>query len=93
MAAGIHDLVNEALALPEASRAFLAEKLLESLDYDEDFTVSDEWREEIRRRCKELDDGKSRLRQLRRYSPSCGSNSDDASSFRAGGAAGIHRCS
>jgi len=59
MAAGIHDLVNEALALPEASRAFLAEKLLESLDYDEDFTVSDESREEIRRRCKELDDGKS----------------------------------
>lgn len=60
MAAGIHDLVNEALALPEASRAFLAEKLLESLDQDEDFTVSDEWREEIRRRCRELDAGNSR---------------------------------
>ncbi len=59
MAAVIHDLVNEALALPEASRAFLAEKLLESLDQDEDFTVSDEWREEIRRRCRELDAGNS----------------------------------
>lgn len=41
------------------SRAFLAEKLLESLDLDEDFAISGEWQEEIRRRCKELDEGKS----------------------------------
>ncbi len=49
------ELVNQALALPEKSRAFLAEKLLESLEQDEDFPVTDEWREEIRRRCRELD--------------------------------------
>jgi putative addiction module component (TIGR02574 family) len=60
MSAGIHALVTEALALPEASRAFLAEKLLESLDQDEDLAVSDEWRDEIRRRCRDLDEGKSR---------------------------------
>ena len=59
MPGGIHELVDQALALSEASRAFLAEKLLESLDQDDDFAVSDEWREEIRRRCRDLDEGKS----------------------------------
>lgn len=34
----------------------VAEKLLESLDHEE-FEVSPEWMEEIRRRCGEIDDG------------------------------------
>ncbi len=51
------DLVTQALALPETSRAFLAEKLLESLEQDDDFPLSDQWRDEIRRRCAELDVG------------------------------------
>ena len=50
-------LVSKALSLPSASRAFLAEKLLESLDFDEDFPISDEWKAKIARRCKEIDDG------------------------------------
>jgi putative addiction module component (TIGR02574 family) len=49
-------LISEALSLPSASRAFLAEKLLESLDFEEDFPISDEWKAEIARRCKEIDD-------------------------------------
>jgi len=29
--------------------------LLESLDYEEDFAISDTWRQEIQKRCKEID--------------------------------------
>ena len=50
-------IVAQALRLPRGSRAFLAEKLLESLDHDEGFDVSSEWMREIRRRCKDLDQG------------------------------------
>jgi putative addiction module component (TIGR02574 family) len=50
-------IVEQALRLPRGSRAFLAEKLLESLDCDEGFDVSSEWMREIRRRCKDLDQG------------------------------------
>ena len=61
MSLPIDELVKEALELPVSTRAFLAEKLLESLDYEEDFSVSTEWREEARRRCKEIDEGIVRL--------------------------------
>ncbi|MCX7015129.1 MAG: addiction module protein [Candidatus Sumerlaeota bacterium] len=54
-------IVEQALRLPRESRALLAEKLLETLDYEEEFEVSLEWLEEIRRRCKEIDDGLARL--------------------------------
>jgi len=50
-------IVKEALQLPREARALLAEKLLESLDLDEPFEVSAEWREEIARRCREIDEG------------------------------------
>lgn len=53
----IETIVEQALRLPRESRAFLAEKLLESLDSDEGFDVSSEWMREIRRRCKDLDQG------------------------------------
>ena len=53
--------VQEALHLSRESRAFLAEKLLESLDYEEVSEVSPEWMEEIRRRCREIDDGTAKL--------------------------------
>ena len=54
-------LVTDALRLPREERALLAEKLLESLDHDEPFDVSPEWREEIRRRSREMDEGKQSL--------------------------------
>ncbi|HEW79064.1 MAG TPA: addiction module antitoxin RelB [Phycisphaerales bacterium] len=50
-------LIYEVLHLPSQQRAFIAEKLLESLDYDQDFQLSEEWKGEIKRRCKEIDDG------------------------------------
>jgi putative addiction module component (TIGR02574 family) len=51
-------LVANVLRLPRQERAFLAEKLLESLDEGETFEVSEAWHKEIRRRRRELDEGK-----------------------------------
>jgi hypothetical protein len=55
-------ILDEAMQLEPTSRAFIAETLLESLDLDQDFAVSPEWLEEIRRRCEEIDSGKATLR-------------------------------
>lgn len=55
-------LVSEAMLLPPAVRAFVAEKLIESLDMPPATELSPEWKEEIRRRCKEAD---GRLVELR----------------------------
>ncbi|MBL7074929.1 addiction module protein [candidate division KSB1 bacterium] len=57
MKVDVDKIVGEVLHLPLQTRALLAEKLLESLDYEEDFEVSAEWMDEIRRRCKEIDEG------------------------------------
>jgi len=54
-------IVKEALLLPREARAFLAEKLLESLDLEEPFEISGEWKAEIARRCREIDDGTAEL--------------------------------
>jgi putative addiction module component (TIGR02574 family) len=51
------ELIKTALGLSREARVLLAEKLLESLDFREDFELSPAWREEIRRRCQELDSG------------------------------------
>jgi hypothetical protein len=51
------EIITELLRLPRESRALLAEKLLETLDFDEDFEVDADWRKEILRRCGELDRG------------------------------------
>ncbi len=39
----------------------MAESLLQSLDFEEDFSLSEEWVQEIRRRCEETDSGKAVL--------------------------------
>ena len=54
----IKDIVDNVLALPANSRAYIAEVILESLDFEEDFPISDEWMKEIRKRCHEIDEGK-----------------------------------
>jgi putative addiction module component (TIGR02574 family) len=51
----IEAITEQALKLEPTSRAYIAEILLESLDYEEDFIVSGEWRQEIQKRCKEID--------------------------------------
>ncbi len=57
----MENIVNSAMELPRTSRAYLAEILLESLDFEEDFHVSDEWMNEIKARCREIDEGKVKL--------------------------------
>lgn len=54
-------ILDEAMQLEPTARAFIAETLLESLDLDQDFAVSQEWRDEIHRRCTEIDSGKTTL--------------------------------
>jgi putative addiction module component (TIGR02574 family) len=48
-------VLNAALHLPHKARAFLAERLLESLDTEPEFPISSQWLTEIRRRCQEID--------------------------------------
>lgn len=54
-------ILDEAMQLEPATRAFIAEALLEGLDFEEDFEVSPAWRTEIQRRCDELDRGTATL--------------------------------
>jgi Putative addiction module component len=61
MAATVDRIVSEALALPLPMRALLAEKLIESLDVMAGDEVSPKWREEIRRRCSEIEQGTAEL--------------------------------
>ena len=48
-------VLDHALRLPRGSRAFLAEKLLESLDAETDAALDPEWIAEIRRRASQID--------------------------------------
>jgi hypothetical protein len=56
----LETLAEQVLDLPATSRAWLAELLLESLDF-EDFPVSAAWRKEIERRCQTIDQRKVEL--------------------------------
>ncbi len=67
----------DAMQLEPTTRAFVAESILQSLDFEEDFSLSEEWVQEIRRRCKEIDtgkavliDGETMFSQLRKNYPS-----------------------
>ena len=54
-------ILDDAMMLEPTLRAFIAETLLESLDLEQDYVVSPEWLEEIRRRCADIDSGKTKL--------------------------------
>ncbi|WP_445371578.1 addiction module protein [Methylomonas sp. HW2-6] len=67
-------ITEHALKLAPAARAYIAEILIESLDYEDDFPVSEEWRQEIEKRCKEIDansalllDGEQVMAELRQH--------------------------
>jgi putative addiction module component (TIGR02574 family) len=49
-------LVSEALHMPCAVRAFVAERIIESLDVDSEINLSSEWKAEIQKRCREVDE-------------------------------------
>ncbi len=50
-------IMTEALGLPSSIRAFVAERLIESLDIDNQVSLSAEWNKEIEKRCREIDQG------------------------------------
>ncbi len=51
------DITEQVLSFPQQGRAFLTEKLLESLDSDSNFKLSNEWKKEINKRCNEINAG------------------------------------
>ena len=53
----IEQLMNEILSLPSASRALLADKLVESLEFDTDSTLQTTWIAEAKRRRDEIREG------------------------------------
>lgn len=55
-------IVMEALELPSTVRAFVAEKLIESLDTAPADSLSLEWKEEVQKRCREVDNNLVALR-------------------------------
>ncbi len=55
----VKDIVQHIMLLPNHVRAYLAEILLESLDFEEDFPIEEEWLNEITCRCREIDEGKT----------------------------------
>ena len=57
MARDVRELLREASELPEADRAELAGRLLESLHGEPDEGVEAAWAEEIERRIRQIDSG------------------------------------
>ncbi|PZV10604.1 MAG: acyl-protein synthetase [Leptolyngbya sp.] len=53
----IEQLTEELLSLPSASRALLADKLVESLEFDADSNIQAVWMTEAKRRKDEIRDG------------------------------------
>jgi hypothetical protein len=53
----VEELMQEALSLPSASRALLAEKLVESLEFDVDETIQTLWTTEAKKRRDEIRSG------------------------------------
>jgi len=50
-------LVSEALQMPTTMRAFVAERIIESLDFDSELDLSPEWKAELDKRCRDIDEG------------------------------------
>jgi hypothetical protein len=62
MSTAVDKILSEALELAPEARAFVVEKLIESLDTERAAEISPAWRKEIRKRCEEIDRGLVELR-------------------------------
>lgn len=62
MKTAIEKIMEEVLSLSPQARAFVAEKLIESLDAEREAALPHAWRDEVRRRCREIDEGAVELR-------------------------------
>jgi putative addiction module component (TIGR02574 family) len=61
MKADAKKILDEAMQLEPTTRAFIAEALLEGLDFEQDFEISQTWKTEIQRRCDDIDRGTVKL--------------------------------
>lgn len=59
----IDAIIAEVLSLSPQARAFVAEKLIESLDSEPEVALSSSWQKEVRKRCREIDEGTVELRE------------------------------
>ena len=57
----IEQILTEAMKLPTPGRAFVAEKLLETLDHEEEVELSEEWLAEIRKRVAAIEEGQAQM--------------------------------
>jgi len=57
----IDTIIADVLSLSPKARAFVAEKLIESLDLEPAVTLSSAWRDEVSKRCREIDEGTVKL--------------------------------
>ena len=55
MSPKVEKIEDDALTLSAHARAYIAEQLIESLDLISEAELSEAWRAEIRKRCKEID--------------------------------------
>jgi hypothetical protein len=61
MSVTLEKVMSEALELPPQVRAFIAEKLIESLDVEPNAALSPEWTRELQQRCIEIENGTAKL--------------------------------
>ena len=61
MKTSMDTLIAEALSHSPQARAFVAEKLIESLDSEDAVILSSAWKDEVRKRCGEIDEGTAEL--------------------------------
>ena len=61
MKADAKKILEEAMYSDPSTRAVIAETLLKSLDFEEDFEISQAWHDEIQRRCEQIDRGEVEL--------------------------------
>lgn len=63
MSSTAEKILFDAMWLSTELRAFIAEKLIESLDAPDALPLSEQWRQELRRRCAEIDQGAAEIRE------------------------------
>jgi len=61
MAMEVAQILEEAVKLPPEARAALVHALLESIDTEVDADAEEQWKQEIQRRVKEIDDGSVKM--------------------------------
>jgi putative addiction module component (TIGR02574 family) len=57
----VEKVMRDAMELSTPLRAFVAERLIESLDNEETPELSAKWKTEIRQRCKEIESGTAKM--------------------------------